>query len=187
MPKRDALIKKDVVYSDPPETPWWWINPFVIFQPVWYLVWDVPRTLLRVARGEPLISPFESAILDIAVEHWPEETAEIVRSQMKEINYVNRMCYKRSSETILYKSTPFGLSFKRKKMFSYPYSETVILATVHVHAEGVKVGCDILVLEQSLWGFEFDRDMTYLHRAGSLEVLKVDIDPSPINQFGDMA
>ncbi len=177
MTKRDSLNVMEELHGTIPAKP----PSFIVDGPLTmlFVMWDLVRNMLRGY----VFYPLEQRLLEILMEASPAETREILRTQIAEINCIDRTHYGRYSETLLMKTYIIGRSFRRKKVFSFQDSN-VILATIKFKCEGRKYKVDFFVLANKLTFLEYNKNTKEILSNQDIEVLEMDLEPSPVDEYG---
>ncbi|SMX38150.1 hypothetical protein [Octadecabacter ascidiaceicola] len=173
MAKRDSIDVVDEVTISPTPSRVWFVFFGVMFYPA--VLWN------KIRRRT--FSKFEEALIAELCSKLPPDQTLILESQLREVNYVSHVCYKRKSEAILFKMRPWGPDLKRKKKFAFT-DLTVILATLTILLDGKKCRVDFVCNRGIMSIIEFGIDIRGLSNLSEVEVTNVDTTPQALDDFG---
>lgn len=170
--ERDGIEAVDeVIISRPPRV-------FLVFVAILLS----PAVLWNKIRRRAF-SRFEQALIAQLNLRLPPDQTVILQSQLREVNFVNRVCYNTKSEAVLFKVRPWGPDRRRSKQFAFT-ERTVILATLTALLDGKNCRIDFVCCDGVLSMIEFDFDIRGFAKFSEFVVTDVDITAQPLDDFG---
>ena len=122
-------------------------------------------------RGRATYFPLERRLLSELEESLPNEEKEVLRSQLSEINCVERV-HAPKTRIQLNKIQGIRYDLEREKKFTDPRSEYVI-RKIDFCVDGKRVRSKFYVVDGNLFSVEFTANLRKLLQSGDIEIEEV--------------
>ena len=121
-----------------------------------FILFAYPSILLRQAIG--LLKPLERSIFNVLAEHLDPDASLILRSQLREVNYVQRITARRT-ECNFYRALPFHFDQRRRLLFPFSDAELLLCTLRFQTNRGTRQVVKVHVVSGKFFELEFGGDM----------------------------
>jgi len=121
-----------------------------------FVLFAYPSILLRLVTG--LLKPLERSIFDVLAKHLEPSASAILRTQLTEVNYVQRITTRRT-ECNFYRAVPFRFEQRRSVLFAFQEPEVLLCALRFQTNKGTRQVVKVHLVHGKLFELEFGGDM----------------------------